>query len=126
MPSFLCLLLLLKFDRWLCVPRCFLPRSFHLPCFGATQNVSSWDWWFHVFTASYLKTMNEFYMEEDVSTLPIREEKWSSCGSLLVFPRAANEDEPSLGCLRAGNGSRVPSPVPVPVSSGPRGGLSLE
>lgn len=43
-------------------------RSFHIPCYGAHENISSWDWWFHVFTTAYIKTMNEFYMEEDVST----------------------------------------------------------
>lgn len=42
-------------------------RSFHIPCYGVHENISSWDWWFHVFTTAYLKTMNEFYMEEDVS-----------------------------------------------------------
>lgn len=51
-------------------PACvhFRRRSFHIPCYGAHQNISSWDWWFHVFTVSYLKTMNEFYMDEDVGT----------------------------------------------------------
>lgn len=38
-----------------------------MPCYGANINISSWDWWFHVFCTSYLKTMNEFYMEEEVS-----------------------------------------------------------
>lgn len=42
-------------------------RAYHIPCYGAHENMSSWDWWFHVFTDAYLKTINEFYMDEDVS-----------------------------------------------------------
>ncbi|CAM9940319.1 unnamed protein product, partial [Hapterophycus canaliculatus] len=40
--------------------------SFHIPCYGAHENISTWEWWFHVFTDAYLKTINEFYMDEDI------------------------------------------------------------
>ncbi|CAB1104691.1 unnamed protein product [Ectocarpus sp. CCAP 1310/34] len=40
--------------------------AYHIPCYGAHENMSSWDWWFHVFTDAYLKTINEFYMDEDI------------------------------------------------------------
>ena len=42
-------------------------RSFQIPCFGAQENISSWDWWFHVFTETYLNTINDYFMDEDVS-----------------------------------------------------------
>lgn len=38
-----------------------------MPCFGAHAGISSWAWWFHVFTDAYIKTINEFNMDEDVS-----------------------------------------------------------
>lgn len=44
----------------------FLPSSRHVPAFGFTHNLSSQEWWFHVFTESYLKTILEFGLKEDV------------------------------------------------------------
>ena len=42
-------------------------RDYHMPCFGQRLNVSSWEWWFHVYTDTYLKTMLDYDMPEEVS-----------------------------------------------------------
>lgn len=41
--------------------------SKHVPAFGLSHNLTSKQWWFHVFCESYLKTILEFGLEEDVS-----------------------------------------------------------
>lgn len=70
----------------------YLPSSRHVPSFGFTHNLSSQEWWFHVFTESYLKTILEFGLEEDVRDggervgQGVRSERSrrAACGGLVV------------------------------------------
>lgn len=40
-------------------------RDYHMPCFGKALNLTSWDWWFHVFTDTYIKTMLDYDLPEE-------------------------------------------------------------
>lgn len=41
-------------------------RDYHMPYFGKALNLTSWDWWFHVFTDTYIKTMLDYDLPEEV------------------------------------------------------------
>lgn len=40
-------------------------RDYHMPYFGKALNLTSWDWWFHVFTDTYIKTMLDYDLPEE-------------------------------------------------------------
>ncbi|CAN0399141.1 unnamed protein product [Ascophyllum nodosum] len=66
----------------------FKEADYHMPCFGQRLNVSSWEWWFHVYTDTYLKTMLDYDMPEELITDKMDEIADELYYEIMVGPEA--------------------------------------